>query len=314
MKKSLKVLAALMALVFIALSLCSCQQLDDRRNDTARYLEGTKEALEFRGEKYVLFDEFRETSQYTYSYITDGIYGAYVVEGDVPVLLSTIYGASISFKVDEEHPVIIQAYTSVTRETDYPGVYYTTSDVYYCREDMVDEVQKIIDEKKYDEYFYYETDRWDEETNEYVWERTLLSDDASDAVRRTLKRDFNEKTDYTMDNVDNEIYDQMLDEIDISYCDKQIILTSDSYIRINKAYSYGNSDNAKYYIFCYENGVYDFVYKLVSEEDAAYFEELFDIYRYENGWYEDGYYYYYDIDGDLVREDMNSVEYVEDYV
>ena len=232
MKKIIKLIALMTAVALLAISLCSCQHLDELKANQAFYTDDTKETIIYHDSVYKAINpgNLYFTSNYIYGYFDN----AYVTTEDVPALLSSWYGDPFTINHDE---VII------TANTDHRDYMDSLNTLDYVREDKYDEIKSIIEKGKGNLDHYYFTLWQSPEVDEFAVDYNvkpqsiLLDDEATAVVNRTLNIDDDDKVKY--DTLSAGGYSQAFFPR-INCCDKNMWLTD-----------YG----AEYTIFC-DNGKY----------------------------------------------------------
>lgn len=273
MKRIIRIIAAVMCIALLGVTLCSCQQLDDKKRNHAVYTDDSKETIEFRGNAYKRLTLPSETISATafYDYIPES---AYVTTKDVPVLLSSMFGEPIIFDTKSDDPVIIQCYNESPITTENSYYLNSISNYYgyqfdakkcYVREDFYDELKEELKDGNLEHYFYYDYDLKDfdmknfdpeniESAEEFEYDMysnlkvdyKLIDDELTKAINDTLKS--GKKIDY------KKLKDHSYSSFALSYCDKNLIVSDEGKnlvifcdTKTNKYYlapmAYGYSNN-----------------------------------------------------------------------
>ncbi len=233
MKKVIRIIAVAICITLLGVTLCSCQYLDDKKDNHAIYCDDSKTSFTFRGYTY---KKISSPSNMSFIEPKTDFTNAYVTEKDVPVLLSESYGNTMAFSAKEKNPVIIHivsrgiGYVSPVsiRQSSYWAEYEDISGV-FAREDHYDELTEKVKAAKLDSY--YVTKYKDYSANAYFYESSyediidpyefeLVSDEVAEAVNDSLLN--GKKVKYTKLESDG------WDSINIIPCDKDMILTNNN--------------------------------------------------------------------------------------
>lgn len=301
MKKIKKIGGVIILAVLSAVMLCSCKQLDQSKHDHGIYLDDTKETVELRGKRYLLLNNDPDAvfgldgKDGGVTLLSQGAYGIYITEKDVPVLLKNMYGDDLSFICgEEENPMILAIYDDDKDWTAQGGSYR-----YYCREDMAEAVEKAIKAANTDRYylnhFYIEHYGWTGDGESY-FHKILIDEAETDIIQKTLDRAYDPASDYKVESV------QDVPDVDRMYmelrdCNEDMFLTKETVTHIIRT----TGLKRKYYIACtpdYDFDEYGAVagteWKLVSEKDAEVMDRFFTEYKEElDEFYFDDYIYEY---------------------
>ena len=167
MKRTIRILALLICAVLLCVSLCSCEYLDDLKNNRAILIDG--ESFTFHGQVYRLMPL---SSKLTFI-MSNPVYSEYyLTTEDVPVLLSPSYGDRLMYNFDDgEHPAVISVTDSyhgvdvapfltprvVAAMSDdldsYADSYINPQTKFYVREDRYDDVKKSVDNVSLDHFY-----------------------------------------------------------------------------------------------------------------------------------------------------------------
>ena len=148
MKNSFKLIALFLAIAMLAVSLCSCRALDERKENRAVYTSTEHTKIEYKGNLYrlLLNSENKDILTTGGSFVER--YSSRVTDKDVPVLLDNYYGNFMDINEDE---TIIRVFLSSEKLWDFitdEELYYHTSvtywggHVYYVHEDKYEEVKE----------------------------------------------------------------------------------------------------------------------------------------------------------------------------
>ena len=250
MKKHLKLIALFVVIALSAISLCSCQALDEAKEKQAFYTDDTKNEIVWKGETYQQIDPGK------YYFISS--YGfddtLFVTDKDVPVLLSSYEGD----------------YGTVLND----GTVISVNGKDYVIGDKYDELKKTIENAKLDHFYFTDYRYPDYEYDEYYYDRKdtymedeniLLDDDVSDAINRALKLDEKDRAEY--DNLNKNVKSLMLYR-----CDKDMVLQD-----TNKTVYLVRSDDV-FYVWesysSYSNGNIC----PIAKDDAKLIKEFYEMY------------------------------------
>lgn len=280
MKRSFKLVALLIAVVLMAASLCSCEELDKKKANRGIYSDDRKE-ITYQDNVYRLITAGK------YEIIT-GSYNwdwQYVTTKDVPVLLAETYGDSMDVL---NNGAVLRVTADIS---DFPdeawensvgqeGYIYSTY-VYYVRSDQYNEVKDTIDKAELDHYYFeywgYDEDNYYDSTDmlnesrpyasgeDYI--QILLDEDLTELINSALKATEKDKVSYR--ELSTGDYD--LKVIDLAPCDNNKIVTRSDVIY------YLVQDHEKYY-FWDGNYFNDIAFYPFSEDDAVLLKELFEKY------------------------------------
>ena len=269
MKKSIRIIALITAMLLIALSLCSCRSLDELRGNTAIYDDDAKETLTFRGEQYRIISGKNDLT--ISSAITQW---GHATAPDVPVLLATAYGDEMWFEDNEEHTAPLILYVN-HYDSDRKSVNYVTdkvTTVFYCQESFYDKLYEKMNAEKLDHYTvdyydndaldrYYETLKADEAINdEQFHTKEVLDEETTEAIDRTLAN-----KDILMHE---DVPETKLYELTLNVTDEDMLVTNNHIIEVYE-------HDGEYFLS--ENNMY--YNHIVAEEDIPIFEKLHDTYK-----------------------------------
>ena len=276
MKKIFRITALALCTVILCVTLCSCQFLDDKKDNTAVYADENRSSFTFLGPVYKLLDisdkkELLLRSEHYGDYST-----CYATYNDVPVLLSSAYGNIMYFGDNDskEAPDAVLIYDSnpdsvtwrlfnyMLTPDDYDSRLGWVTERYYVREDKYEEIKSIIENSPIDRYYMneYVYDDYDDPWDGGRTEATLFDEDVTKAIRASMKDNNTVK----WVDLDGRIDWHMISLIP---CDKDMVIT-DSAGSINLI-----SDTRDYYLF-YENDVKN-LYK-VNDKEAETIKKVFD--------------------------------------
>ena len=308
MKKIIRISALLLIAALTALSLCSCQSLDDQRSHHAFYTDDDHLKIEFEGNTY----HFIYPGTYTIindNNIWNDTY--YVTENDVPVLLSGWYGNYMYINKDKtiiETSVPLNELPDALKSAISEGVDKTgdtshewsrsNNYVYYIREDKYDKIESIIEDGEPDHYYFefwsysdYDLDYDDmdlfaaKSVSSNGHRLVMLADDLTAVINKALKSKGDDQIDFTQLGSDAKM-------IDISRCDSEMILTDwkEYYLIKDKEHYYfwnGNTQNG-IILYRFTEDEASAVRELFKDFPDAVYENDFSIY-YPDDDYEDDY-------------------------
>lgn len=299
MKKTFKITALLLAITLLAVSLCSCQALDEARTNHAVFTDKEYTAIEFKGHTYRLMDSSEKYDFIIANYYTD----CYVTDKDVPVLLKGMFGQPISFNGNETViEVDIDSAKATADEVFFdsydmmnynPHMTYNTN--YYVREDVYDAVKASIKNAKLDHY-YIEFYPYEFGTHESHEQQILIDDELTEIVNNILKAPNDNRIAFESFNPRHADYQY----ISLYVCDKDMVLTKRNLdyrliLLNNDVYFWpGTVSNPQ------KNGFYR-----LNKEDALLVKELMQ--RYPDALMYDNQFYGYENDnGVYYDEDPNN--------
>ena len=247
MKPIVKIISIALCIVMLAVTLCSCQFLDEKKANHAVYCDDKKDSFTFRGYTYRKADLSKSLSLIA----TNDITNSYLTEQDVPVLLSSRYGEMLSYNTDEQNPIIIECVSF-----DHDGISYNpllsysfnidlgmdhfdysyTSNRIFIREDQYDTISENVKNIVFDHYYMIEYNYDDEFYDpDYGYvpdeKHKAIDDDTAKAIRESLKT--GKKIKYT------EFGDDDFDAIEANQCDKDVLFTNDyGVLLLNRGKSY----------------------------------------------------------------------------
>ncbi len=166
MKKYIKILSAGLLVLLIALSFCSCKELDEMRESVAIYSE-TEEVLIFRGNEYKLLPK----CEYLHIEADDS---GNITEKDIPILLSSMYGSYMFF--DKNTVFIVgDSWRNGNGEA-----------MVYCRSDRYSEMCQIIENLEMNFYCYWNP--YYNSNNSGLTYRgySLVPDEVAEILQKTL--------------------------------------------------------------------------------------------------------------------------------
>lgn len=173
MKKAIKIGIVLLILSVMCMSLCSCQALDDMRNNQAFWTDTSKEEITYNGTNYKYIPVSLTTELYPCDVYDSQLY-LYITEKDVPVLLSST-GDNATISYDKN---------IITRYSESGA-----SNVYYVEESMYDEVIDDIKNNKFDNYcvYQYVQTELQDHSYDYSFEYRMLNEEEQKAVEDVLE-------------------------------------------------------------------------------------------------------------------------------
>jgi len=293
MKKVLRPIAAVMCIVMLAVTLCSCQYIDDARSKHAVYTDDKKSTLIFRDKEYKKVNIKNSNTTFI---MNESIFeDCYATNSDVPVLLRSMYGDDMYLSEaleDEKNPTLITIYrygmsdyssaTSISKgilsslgtDIDLNSTYsavVSDSDFeivnYYVREDKYDSVVYKLDNAQIDRFCKIVTE-YDDPSDTWMGGKTtceLIDESVCKAVNTVLK---NNDT-ITVDKLDknNEWWGIMF----IS-CDDEMFISDNRNVLVI-------SDGLDYYAFYVNTTVSNpFIHK-VDDKNRKIFTKLFNDYQ-----------------------------------
>ena len=276
MKMKSKYIAAAAMLLAAVTMLCSCKSLDIMKKNHAVYKEkGNINTVEFRGKTYKLYDgkAMEGVLNTDLSLILNGGESGRLTEPDVPVLLSTERGREISFEnTGDDAPLFFVQ--------DFSEGAYNRPTKYYCEESALPEFENMIKGAKMERLYEMMCD-WDEKRNDYVTRIEVASDQATNAIMKTIDRTVNGATDYTNTDSINQSSGQYLV---LHFCDKNKRFTDNRAVQIVRT----GDQKKRYYIAVLdneydgfdENGmIKDSFWKQVDPTAEAAMDALFEQFR-----------------------------------
>lgn len=265
MKKSLRIFALILVLILSISVLCSCNSLDELRNNHARWTDDTHLTVEYLGQKYVKYEG--DTNIFAITNF-DGYYGffpiQFITEKDVPVLLGKYFGYSFDVSRDKRIIRTWNYFSFGKMADDFEGsdkIDGWDTDIYYLLESEKDE---IIEEYTHAAYnsknFCYETYKDDELID------ILCPDDVTRIVSKTAKSE--EVNEFDVES-------EPCESLEIMLCNE----------KMTAVYRYGfltRYENGDVYLTIDQLSADTRMYKVADEEaarlvqfitDAAYGEE-----------------------------------------
>ncbi len=196
MKKILKISALGLAVIIMCMSFCGCAELDEQKESQAFWTEaGSKDSITYNGKTYKLLENNEyHNPQYNHGWGKT----IFVTEPDVPILLSTDFGIDLQLSSDG---TFISGYISDKYEEEINNPYifpfysesslnYTTENghmVYYCDEEIYDEITAEIDKGINYTGYGYEYWSYDKNSSEEAYNYCYLSDEDAKLLDKILK-------------------------------------------------------------------------------------------------------------------------------
>lgn len=191
MEKTLKISALALVIAMLCLSFCGCTALDERKETHAVWTEkGSKDSITYNGEVYKLLEN---EDGHNPLYNHDEWYALYVTEPNVPRLFSHRFGIDLDITSDEnyifgylydEYKVGFNPYDELYSFETYSDSAYGR-EVFYCKEDIYDEVnEKINAEINYTGYGY---EYWDYNNSDNPRNYYYLSDNDVKLIDKILE-------------------------------------------------------------------------------------------------------------------------------
>lgn len=284
MKKFFRLTALALAIVMLAVSLCSCQYIDNLRTHQAFYADESEREILFEEHTYKLLNPGRLNFLFTGIFDTDGNY--FVSQKDVPVLIAEHEGDFVNLSSDKR---LIYIWGS-----DDP--------IWYVRDDIYDKAKETLETAKLDHFNlswleYPEADDWYGQAKQ---NDILVDDDMTALIMRTLATPTNERKEYTvLSNGDYSVKAMYLKP-----CDADMLITDDTMIYLVK-------DGGKYYVW--DGNVYD-EYSIcpVAEDDVPAVKAFFDKYDAAAQWdnirwdFENNYYNYDEYSDEVYYGETDS--------
>lgn len=282
MKRFIKLISLIMAVVLCALSLGSCAYLDDLRAHRGVYSDDTKRTIILEDNNYKLLKPGSLSFVFTDTYF-DGQF--YITKPDLPVLLTHFEGDPCDLNKEK---TVLCLWTDISE--------------WYIREDLYDDYKEALDSSKLDHYFlsyteypdsYYDIDYdvpYMLNDSDIKHHDVLLDDDLTAVINKTLAIPADEKIKYT--ELSNDSSQKV---ITVAPCDRNMYVTNpEAEIWLIK-----ESDN-KYYIW--NGNAYDeksicpvagddadIIAKLFSDHKKAVLSDYNIYYEFENNYYDYGY-------------------------
>lgn len=231
MKRIIKLFALLLVIALSAISLSSCQFLDNARAHQAFYTDDTKREISFDEHTYKILNPGKLSFVFTDRINTDGSY--YVTTKDVPVLVARFEGD----------------YFDLNREKSIISMWGQNTNIWYIRDDKYDKAEKLVENVKLDSYFFSYYDYGDPAFSDYYHQlktinnenqkNELLNAELTEIVNKTLAADNDSKIDYK--KLDSS--DDAQKYFRLKRCDKDIIITNNEEIYLIRDY------DDKYYVW-----------------------------------------------------------------
>ena len=149
MKKYIKLISVMLLATLMCLMFCSCKELDKMREDHAVWGNDARTVIVFQNAEYKLLPACNDLSLMPDVKNSRGV----VTEPDVPVLLSSTYGQSMSISKNKEMLV------SGHWENDYK------CNKVYCRTDLYDKMVSAIESYEMNRYCVSESIYWYDEVS-----------------------------------------------------------------------------------------------------------------------------------------------------
>ncbi len=213
MKKYFKIITLFCLMAMSVIVLSSCNMLDDLREQRIVALDEDYEVLEYKGNKYMVLENFYDRQINFLSSKT-----CYVVEEDVPLLFLDSFGMWSRYSEDND---LIEAYGK-----------------YYCTFDKHEKYTDILKNGKLD---HYRVSCWvyDEETDMMDTEYIVLDERTTDLIKGTIDNTIGQEVNY---------FNYNYEFLWIDACDSENLL-----IEKNAVQLYYDSNNNKYGIVLSES-------------------------------------------------------------
>ena len=169
MKKYLRLLALVLSFLLICLAFCGCIDLDDERKHHALWKDDEKTVILLNNKEYKLLPKCE-----TLNPIEKFDYDYYVTENDVPLLSKSTYGDMVSLSADENFII-------------YNGYEDAEEKHIYCIVDKYEEILSRINSTNILDFFCYEYDEYDAETEEYKTTLYRFTKEEAEAVSTVLR-------------------------------------------------------------------------------------------------------------------------------
>ena len=279
MKKAVKIIAIVMCIAVIGSTLCSCTMLDEAKEHSAVFTDESHNSFTFRGNTYVKLNDISDDSSLSFI-INYSSLDYHIIDPDVPVLLSGMFGDTMMFDNGINEPLLISVMNDSVYEdkhSDYALAESSNSDMdYYVREDKYDDVLKLLGTAKVDHLYtsVYEYDDITVPWNGGTYKDVLIDDDAVKAVENTLKNGEQFKW--------SDINDDYWNTLELYSCDKDIMITD------GRNYELIVTEGYSYYINDASPAANSSILYKVAPEDIGTLTKLYKKYG-EDDMYEDGY-------------------------
>lgn len=274
MKKISKIIALVMAVALIALSLCSCQFLDDAKESQVFYNGDNKREILFKDSTYKTIKTGK--LNFLIDELPLDVRSYHVTDPSVPALLASAYGAPMSTYHDD---IVLVVYDNF-------------SPTYYVRADKYEDIKELIENSLLDHYcinvYHYEEGNPNDWFDDNSWfTNELISEEATAVVKSALSTPKSDRLKYTELSEEAEI-------LTLIVCDKDRFLTDDNTSNITVC-----RQGADYYVW--DGNTYD-EYSIikVSDKDKDALKQLFadfkDSIEYDtiSDYFENNYYYDYE--------------------
>ena len=183
MKKMSKILAIILAVLMMCLCLGGCDEIDQMREEQAFWTDNdSADSIEYNGQIYKKIDVSTNVPDPLYNSTREKYIS--VTDMDVPVLLSNSFGDYLEVSDDEN---FIYGYVYHKNKTEYKGVYESSIESLYCKDDIYDAVVSKIKEGIEYTLYGYEYYTFDGE-DDYVGKHHYyyLKDDEVKAVDKVI--------------------------------------------------------------------------------------------------------------------------------
>lgn len=236
MKKTIRIISIVMCIALLCIMLCSCQFLEDRKNERAVYTDKEKSSFVFRDMTYKKLESMPARTSFI---LPDSLSFGFATTKDIPLLMASAYGDSINYDQEEKNPIVVSCYQTDEHEQDYnlrhrffgegrsAYIYNEHGDTgYYVREDKFCEIEKAIKSSVLDEY-YIQAQYFDDITVPYKGggvRNELISKEITEVVRQSLKDENSVSSE--------EFHGGAWNVIQINSCDKDLILTDNRVIQL----------------------------------------------------------------------------------
>ncbi len=225
MKKNLKIVALLSAVVILAVSLCSCGALDNARAYQAFYNGSNRNEILYGDHVYKYIASGSRELIFTDLYGQDRDSAFYVTEEDVPVLLASREGEYFQLNADK---------TLLFRWGVGDNVH-----IWYVRDDLYEKYENALNNAELDSYFYSYQEYPDDDPYGAVKQvNLLLGPEMTDIIDRAYSISKDKRVSYKQLSEDP----YWIKTVILNRCDKDMLVMNSTSMTLVK-------DGVSYYVW-----------------------------------------------------------------
>lgn len=257
MKKQLRLISLVLALLIACFAFCGCDALDEMRKTHAVWMDEEQTVISLNGKEYKLLPECNTLAPNEGNDIS-------LTEGDVPLLLADMFSDYYANLSEDEDFIVVDPYDGYTQYFDKESETRN-----YCVSNRYDEICNRINETIID-YYCYDYDEFDAEVGYYITKRYCLTLEEVDAVLTVRKGEIAETVSQDIDELYNnadynlEIYQCSEDTIFRTYAFDLVFKNQKAYI-VNDYGEYTDAIGGSYRILVVPDEDYSIFCQIASK-------------------------------------------------